>query len=218
MKQGPAERERGFFDCYERALALGSRDALGLVAYCLSLGGKQYGVAQNLTRAVELAQLGVTMQPPEPVCLAVLGWSYLHGEAGLAKDVDRGLKLLQEGVDQGHDVAMHYLGWYYQGTVKDFSRALPLMHRASELGNSLAMNNLGFHYQFEAKPLQLDRALKLYQQAAELGLPSAMNNLAIYFTECSNPPQLERARQFFQQAASLGHSTAIQTLKKAPFA
>jgi TPR repeat protein len=208
------ERTRAF-GLFESAAALGSGEALGWVAKCLLLGGKISGVDRNFEKAFEVAQRGVFLRPPVPLCLAVLGEMYLKGW-GVAKDIDCGLATLQQAADLDDAYALYVLANYYDDTVKDKPRAYQLYERAIELGEVKAMSNYGVCLRNEIKPPQLERGLELYERAAALGYPQGMFNLAGAL-KAQNPTQVDRARLLLMQASALGHSEADERLKKAPY-
>ncbi len=211
----PGERERGYA-FFERAMTLGSKEALGLVAVSLYFGGKVYGVTQDVPRALELARRGVVMDPPEAQCLAVLGDCYLYG-VGVEKNEDFGELLLQQSIEMDCPVAMNQLGRYYQHTLNDLSLAIPLYQRAVDLDYAPAMSNLGVYYSFVAEPPQVERTLELLKRAAAHVEPYAMCGLAIFYSQESKPPQLDLARQYFEWAAALGQTQAENALLEPPF-
>ena len=212
----PAERKIGI-GCLERALALGSDEAIGRLSLRLYAGGIINGVEQNRYRAVQLAIHGSSLSPPDPFSVAELGWYYRFGTEGFPRDLEKARQLFQQSADMDCPNGCLYLAWLYQDMNSHHDLQIDLRHRAAERDHLGAMLELGSIYLRNADSAQAEKGLKLLTQAADRGHPSAMCSLAEYLQVEANPSQLERARLLYQQAARLGLPKALAALQKAPF-
>ena len=79
-----------------------------------------------------------------------LGFNYLYGQKGFAKNIEKAIKYLNLAAEQEQVNAMTTVGWTYFtgefGAPKDDEEAIYWNQRASVLGCATASYNMGFFY------------------------------------------------------------------------
>jgi len=79
-----------------------------------------------------------------------LGFNYLYGQKGFAKNIEKAIKYLNLAAEQEQVNAMTTVGWTYFtgefGAPKDDEEAIYWNQRASDLGCATASYNMGFFY------------------------------------------------------------------------
>jgi len=110
-----------------------------------------------------------------------LGALYSWG-AGVKRDPDKGLALLQSAANKNYARAQHALCSMYasgSGVQKDMKQAFSWCERAAKGGNMLAMTDLGLFYMRGDSVAQSSKlAYQYWDRASNLGDPRASENIA----------------------------------------
>jgi TPR repeat protein/outer membrane protein OmpA-like peptidoglycan-associated protein len=145
-----------------------------------------------------------------------LGEMHLQGR-GVARDVARGLDLIQAAADAGSVRAQQRLAAVYDRAQRGLADAAEKawIERSADEGNANAQAQLAYLYGSGIGGVQQDRARsrELYEQAALQGHVDAQANLAYRFhTARGDKKQLEDAIAWYQEAAANGQPEAQNNL------
>ena len=105
---------------------------------------------QSLTKADDIKDLIKDADDGDAIAQNNLGYNYLYGQMGFAKDIEKAIKYLNLAAEQEQVNAMTTVGWIYFtgefGAPKDNEEAIYWNQRASDLGCATASYNMGFFY------------------------------------------------------------------------
>jgi uncharacterized protein len=116
-----------------------------------------------------------------------LGWAFVEGNLGVAKDEAEAVKWFRKAAQQNHPNAQHNLGACYykgEGVAKDDAEAVKWFRKAAEQNAADAQYNLGFCY---ARGLGVAKdgaeAVKWYRKAAQQNYADAQYNLGLCYAD-----------------------------------
>jgi len=187
-------------------LAAAVRDKVAKEAEELCASGRCAAAVVPLQRAIYLRDLP---------SLALKAWLLIDGREGIAKDVERGFELAEEGARLGcHHcqgvMARCYL--YSIGCEEDDARSLELARESSGKGSRYGQCTLGDSHHFGFGGLAQDRAqsVALYRLAAAQGFDEAQHELGYMHYHGEGVAQdYAEALQWFKLAAAQGHPGAL---------
>ncbi|EJK70942.1 hypothetical protein THAOC_07660 [Thalassiosira oceanica] len=136
---------------------------------------------KNNTESLALIQTRVGKNDPEAI--AYLGYQYMRGSQGLAKDESRAVELWTEAAKLGSVDAYFQLGTAYSngdGVEQDVARGVSFYEKAAILGNSMARHNLGC---YECERGRYDRGVRHLLISAKMGVEWSLANIKELFKE-----------------------------------
>lgn len=137
-------------------------------------------------------------------CLT-LGYMYLYGENGVARDEQKAFRYYSMAASQGDKIAVNNLGSLYYsgiGTEKNVNKAVEMFDKAARLGNGEAAINLAFIYLTANAGASDKRIVELLQQAAETGNITAQFMMGYaYYRGYVVPKNFRQAFELIRQAA-----------------
>ncbi len=138
-------------------------------------------------------------------CLT-LGYMYLYGENGVARDPERAFKYYSMAAAQEDKIAVNNLGSLYYsgiGTEKSVAKAVQMFDKAAKLGNGEAAINLAFIYLTSSNVnSSKNRIVELLQQAADGGNITAQYMIGYsYYRGFVVPKNFKKAFDLMKMAA-----------------
>ena len=115
--------------------------------------------------------------------MVTLGHMYEKGTPEVERNVELAMHYYQVAAEDGHDMALNYLGSFEYNRKRDFRKAAGYFKRAADKGNARALNNLGTCYELgHGVERDLEQAFVLYAESAQKGYSHGMFNLGyMYF-------------------------------------
>ncbi len=147
--------------------------------------------------------------------LALKAWLLIDGREGIAKDVERGFELAEEGARLGCHHCQGVLAYCYHegcGCEGDEARSLSLARESSGRGSRYGQLTLGDLHRYGEGGLEEDeaQAVALYRLAAAQGLDEAQYILGDMYHDGEGVAEDEaEALRWYQLAAAQGHPYAL---------
>lgn len=196
----------------ERAVALGSDQAKGLLGYMLAEG---VGGPPDLQRGFDLVQKAASAG----IASARFNLASMFEEGrGPKKDIKRALEIYGQAAQQGSlDAHLRLADFHYFGTAevaKDYLRAMPHVKFAAANGIARMQNLLGVMHEYgQGVTPDYTEARIWYREAALQGDAKGQSNLGrIIRLRHSQPSDLVESAQWTKLAASQGEPTAMVAL------
>lgn len=196
------------FKCLERAIGLGSKDALLFV----SSHGSDLVALKKAPVEVALKWYRIAADNGNKEAQCNLGCAYRFG-TGEKQDFGKALEWFTKAAGQGFAKAEFHLGYIYYkglGVEKDCAKAAEWFMKAAEQGYPSAQNNLGLLYRRgEGVKKDHSKAIELFTKATEQGYVYAQYNLGImYRYGFGVKKDFSKAVELFTKAAEQGYSNA----------
>ena len=146
-----------------------------------------HNVKKNIDKSVEWLKKGV--QAMEAGCMCSLGQIYCSTDEKY-RDVNSGIKLLENAAKLGNTDAMNYLSMCYESgenVDKDDEKSINYARKSFEKGNAYAGFLLGLKYQSGVGcKKNMTKAVEIWEKAADLGSGEAANNVFVYYNRKNN--------------------------------
>lgn len=146
-----------------------------------------HNVKKNIDKSVEWLKKGV--QAMEAGCMCSLGRIYCSTDEKY-RDVNSGIKLLENAAKLGNTDAMNYLSMCYESgenVDKDDEKSINYARKSFEKGNAYAGFLLGLKYQSGVGcKKNMTKAVEIWEKAADLGSGEAANNVFVYYNRKNN--------------------------------
>jgi TPR repeat protein len=192
----------------KRMAAVRDEDAKEAEELCAS--GQCAAAVAALQRAIDLGHLHSR---------ALLAWLHIEGREGVAKDVDKGFELAEEGARLGcHHCQGVWAYCYYEGIgcELDKARSLELARESSSSGCKYGQFTLGWLHCYGVGGLAQDyaQAVAFYRLAAAQGFDAAQYRLGILYN-CGYGVAHNNAEalRWYHLAAAQGHPQALCATK-----
>ena len=147
--------------------------------------------------------------------MALVGYACLNG-IGIGKDVESGIRWLQEAADEGNSYALHDLGVQFEfgfSIKKDAERAFECYSLASAQGHQDSSINLArMLANGNGAPKDANRAIELLKPSASDGSSYSQNLLGSTYLIKGDSQDYEEARRWLLLASEKGHLVAQFTL------
>lgn len=193
-----------FSKAFERGRFLGAYGC-GVIYY---IGG--HNVKKNIDKSVEWFKKGVLAM--EAGCMCSLGQIYCSTDEKY-RDVNSGIKLLENAAKLGNTDAMNYLSMCYEkgeNVDKDDEKSINYARKSFEKGNAYAGFLLGLKYQSGVGcKKNMTKAVEIWEKAADLGSGEAANNAYVYYKEKNN---FLKAKKYLFLSAKLGDQMGMYNL------
>jgi len=147
--------------------------------------------------------------------LALMAWLHIDGREGVAKDVERGFELAEEGARLGCHHCQGVMAHCYLrgiGCELDFARSLEFARESSGRGSRYGQVTLGWLHCLGRGGLVVDhaQAVAFYRLAAAQGLDEAQLSLGLmYLNGWGVARDRAEALRLFQLAAAQGHAAGL---------
>ena len=163
---------------------------------CPLCRGKASGPVESISRTKEKADSGIAWAQ------AHLGQTYLYGENGVPKDVDKALPLLREAAQNGSTDAFTMLGEYYFG-IENYEEARQCYEAAAAKGEMKSLFQLGMMMRdgqaFDQNEQTRAQALRLITVSAAL-CKHSFNRPALELSDfCQNFPPVHYLRPALEE-------------------
>ena len=177
---------------YQKALEYFSKAFERGKFFCALLCGRIYyngghNVKKNMDKSVEWFKKGV--QTMDADCMYSLGLIYCSTDEKY-RDVNSGIKLLENAAKLGNTDAMNYLSVCYEkgeNVEKDDEKSINYARKSFEKGNASAGFLLGLKYQSGVGCKKNEqKAEDIWEKAADLGSGEAANNVFVYYNRKNN--------------------------------
>lgn len=146
-----------------------------------------HNVKKNMDKSVEWFKKGV--QTMDADCMYSLGEIYCSTDEKY-RDVNSGIKLLENAAKLGNTDAMNYLSVCYEkgeNVDKDDEKSINYARKSFEKGNAYAGFLLGLKYQSGVGcKKNMTKAVEIWEKAADLGSGEAANNAFVYYDGKNN--------------------------------
>lgn len=193
-----------FSKAFERGRFLGAYYCGGIYY----IGG--HNVKKNIDKSVEWFKKGV--QAMEAGCMCSLGQIYCSTDEKY-RDVNSGIKLLENAAKLGNTDAMNYLSMCYENgenVDKDDEKSINYARKSFEKGNAYAGFLLGLKYQSGVGcKKNITKAVAIWEKAADLGSGEAANNVYVYYNGENN---FLKAKKYLFLSAKLGNHMGMYNL------
>lgn len=143
-----------------------------------------------------------------------LGYRYMEGKQGVAKDPTAAVVWWRKAADKGHRDAQYHAAYAYgngEGVAKDETEAMKWMRKAADQGHPDAQYSLGYDYYEGQHGLPKDpaQAIPWLTKAAEQGQDQAQTCLAQAYQQGNGVGKDEaRALEWLKKAAAQDHAVA----------
>jgi TPR repeat protein len=187
-------------------LAAAVRDKVAKEAEELCASGQCAAAVVPLQRAIDFGDLP---------SLALKAWLHIDGREGVAKDVERGFELAEEGARLGCHHCQGVLACCYfwgDGCEEDYARSLEFARESSGRGSRYGQHTLGLLHHEGRGGLAQDneQAVAFYRLAAAQGLDGAQFNLGyMYYYGDGVAEDEAEALRWYQLAAAQGQPFAL---------
>ncbi|MDX2176594.1 MAG: tetratricopeptide repeat protein [Candidatus Sumerlaeia bacterium] len=133
------------------------------------------------------------------------------------RDREKGLKLLEEAIEQEFPEAFRSMGYLYtEGLIekKDAVTAFKYYLRAAELGDPMSMFNVGLNYRYgRGVSQEIQKAMEFFEMGIAAGSGDAMGEAGDLLWETSKSLEdRSRAVHYLVEAAADGNSNACKRL------
>ncbi len=200
-------------DSFEKAVALGSVDAINYLGICYRDG---LGVNQDEEKAVQLFKEGY--EKGDGVYSAYnLAGCYDKG-IGTYCDPQKAIELLVIATENGNIDASNDLGVKYKdgdGVEVDYDKAFAYFSKAAEGESSVGIYNLAdCHMHGYGTEESMIKAIEYWDKAGALGIVPALSNLGVVFEQGLGGMEIdnEKAITFYTAAALKGDMVATCNL------
>lgn len=193
-------------ELYEKSGKLGHLPALVALddIYFRGRDGFELDWGKAYTNAVNAAALG------DADAMAIEGYFDCMGQYGAEKNVDKGLKLLQESVDKGSVLGKALLGYCQLYTDRGVrAESIKLIDEAAAAGEPFGVMYQGYCHESGYKSASFGKARKFYKQAAEMGCPHALMRLAV---ACDLQLDKKESHEWYAKAAERGEGEALSRM------
>ena len=178
---GTAQDDALAAEWFEKAVRLGCDRALNPLSYLYAEGR---GVKQDLTKALQLAELAC--QREVPFADERLAEFYFKGQ-GVPQDLDKAESILKQHLEKfpGDGSAANFLAGVIQAGDAGRQRrheVVDWLKKAADWGEPAAMASLAQAY-FDGAVVEMDDAMAAAytQKAAAAGVPGALGSLALFY-------------------------------------
>ncbi len=142
-----------------------------------------------------------------------LGYAYLYGEEGVAKDYNKSFEYYSMAALQNDPTGLNNLGSLYYGGIgikRDVSKAAILFKKAAALGNVNAAVNIGFmHASGKGAKKDIILALKYFETALSSDIPAAKFMVGYaYYKGLHREVDYSKASSLLKEAADAGFDEA----------
>jgi TPR repeat protein len=149
-----------------------------------------------------------------------VGFYYLEGKAGMAKDPAEGVRHFRKAADEGYVTAFGFLGMFYKhgiGVKQDFREAEKWYRRGAEAGDPVSQNDLAVLYMDGGPgvPKNKSEALKWANISAQQKYPGAFNTLGA-IKRMDQPERKEPAQDLYDEGTRL-YNAGNQAAAAKPF-
>lgn len=207
---GTAQDDALAAEWFEKAVRLGCDRALNPLSYLYAEGR---GVKQDLTKALQLAELAC--QREVPFADERLAEFYFKGQ-GVPQDLDKAESILKQHLEKfpGDGSAANFLAGVIQAGDAGRQRrheVVDWLKKAADWGEPAAMASLAQAY-FDGAVVEKDDAMAAAytQKAAAAGVPGALGSLALfYFQGTGVPKDVEKAISLCRQAMAEEPDSAL---------
>ena len=196
------------YECFNRAINLGSQEALSFVT---SHGSGLVAQKQAPDEvAVKWWQIAAEQGNEDAQCN--LGNAYFFGR-GIEQDYAAAVEWYMKAVEKGHADAQLHLGWMYDNgfsVAQDSAKAFEWYMKAAEQGNAIAQFDVGCSYD-KGEGIEQDsaKAFEWYMKAAEQGDAGAQLNLGILYDKGEGVEKdSAKAFKWYMKAAEQGLAKA----------
>lgn len=194
----------------------GEIDEFGLISYALA---RIYVDKNNLIKAIKY--LEIAYAKGMSVAASILGHCYLYGE-GVEKDIEKGIALLNEAIEENDTDSLLFLGDFYliPDTVYYNPQEGARLVLAGALNNQADAENLVGKCYFDGTGVNEDKitARKWFTKSAEQDNSAALYNLAVCFELGEGGEQnTSKALQLYLRSGNLGYANAQVKLSQLYF-
>ena len=171
-----------------------------------------HNVKKNIDKSVEWFKKGARAM--EAGCMCFLGQIYCSTDEKY-RDVNSGIKLLENAAKLGNTDAMNYLSVCYENgenVDKDDEKSINYARKSFEKGNAYAGFLLGLKYQSGVGcKKNITKAVEIWEKAADLGSGESANNVFVYYNGKNN---FLKAKKYLFLSAKLGDDMGMYNLAR----
>ena len=171
-----------------------------------------HNVKKNIDKSVEWFKKGV--QTMDADCMYSLGEIYCSTDEKY-RDVNSGIKLLENAAKLGNTDVMNYLSVCYEkgeNVDKDDEKSINYARKSFEKGNAYAGFLLGLKYQSGVGcKKNMTKAVEIWEKAADLGSGEAANNAFVYYDRKNN---FLKAKKYLFLSAKLEDDMGMYNLAR----
>ncbi|MBR3284708.1 MAG: SEL1-like repeat protein [Bacteroidales bacterium] len=192
------------FECFQRAIDLGSQDALAfVVSYGSGLVTQKHASDEV---AIKWYTIAAEQNNPEAYCS--LGWFYYDGE-GVDQDYETAFEWFLKGAERGDANGQNNIGCMYMcglGVEKDYGKAFEWFLKSAEQGNAAGQFYLGYLLE-NGWGVEQDyrKAFEWYQKCADQGDADGQRKLGYFYEDGLGVEQdYEKAVEWYRKSAEQG--------------
>ncbi|XP_002737895.1 uncharacterized protein LOC100370268 [Saccoglossus kowalevskii] len=198
---------------FRQASDMGHGKAMYNLGICYEQG---MGVSQSLAKAAEYYKQAA--DKGHPMALYNLAVFHLMGLAGLKKDTQKAIDLMENAAEQGLLQAQSYLGVYYtEAPHRNLEKAFELFQGAAASEDAESQYYLGICYeQGWGNGKNTAKAADLYAKAAHQGHAGAQYNLAVFYEMGLGGLPIDKsyAKDLYKLASESGSQLAAQGIAR----
>ena len=195
------------FECFQRAIDLGSQDALAFVGSY----GSGLVTQKHASDEVAFKWYTIAAEQGNQDALCTLGNMYYDGE-GVDQDYREAFKWFQKSAEQGVSTGQWLLGNMYvegKGVDQDYGKAFEWFRMSAEQGDAVGQFYLGYLLE-NGWGVEQDyrKALEWYQKCANQGDADGQRKMGVFYEDGLGVEQdFEKAVEWYRKSAEQGDET-----------
>ncbi|MDB5526786.1 MAG: hypothetical protein JWM58_4549 [Rhizobium sp.] len=201
---------RRAIDVCTRAAGMDPRDSM-----LSDMVGRAHDISRNYGEARHWYQKAVDLG--NSYAYSNMAWLVIYGN-GEPKDMQKGMRMLEEAADAGNSYAQASLGWIYRegynGIPRDYQRSLDWYTKAAERDYANAQAAVAWFYR-EGIAVQRDpvKSLELYRKAAFQGDVNAIGSLGYALQNgLGTNVNFEEARYWYEKGVERNDGYSLSAL------
>ena len=200
------------FECLQRAIDLGSQDALSFVASY----GSGLITQKQASPEVAFKWYSIAAEQGNPDAFCCLANMFYDGD-GVDQDYEKAFEWYRKAAEQGDVIGQFYLGTMYEdgnGVAQDYGKAFEWYQKCADQGDADGQRKLGYFFD-ESLGVERDygKAFEWYEKSAKQGDSVGQYCLGTMYEDGHGVDQdYGKAFELYRKAAEQGNAYAQQRL------